>query len=132
MKPERLQKIINEYDKRVDDRDTYEWDMFVSDVIPELIAAYENQGELLQLSLANVDRLNEGAEMQHEIHVMLIEDAVSKYETAQAELAEKQKLADDFMKLMHDHIDDGVQLRKQLAEAQAEVERGHFGIGHKP
>ena len=103
-----------------------------NDFLHELIAAYENQGELLRLSLANVDKLNEDAEMQHEIHVMLIEDAVSKYETAQAELAEKQKLADDFMKLMHDHIDDGVQLRKQLAEAQAEVERGHFGIGHKP
>ena len=36
--------------------------------ITQLIAAYENQGELLQLSLANVDRLNEGlAEAEAEI-----------------------------------------------------------------
>ena len=62
----------------------------------------------------------------------IAKELIAAVEEAQAELAEKQKLADDFMKLMHDHIDDGVQLRKQLAEAQAEVERGHFGIGHKP
>lgn len=53
-----------------------------------------------QLNLVEVARLEEqlaeaeeDAEMQHEIHIMLIEDAVSKHEAAQAELEEVKSKA---------------------------------------
>ena len=67
------------------------------DVVVELIAAYENQGELLQLSLANVDRLNDDLRQ------------------AQAELAEATNHLDAWGKRILD-------LRKQLAEAKAELD----------
>ena len=61
-----------------------------------------------------------------------IDEVLIALEAAQAELAEKQKLADDFMELMHQHIDDNTDLRKQLAEAQAENKRFRHMNGFTP
>ena len=49
MKPERLQEI----------KESWAHQRITEIEIMELLSAYENQGELLQLSLANVDRLKE-------------------------------------------------------------------------
>ena len=56
----------------------------------ELIAAYENQGELLQLSLANVDRLNEeladAVEMLAEEGFSVTDEKGLKYATLREQL----------------------------------------------
>ena len=97
MKPERLQEIKNFRLLKGNEEWTSQEDVDTEADFIELIAAYENQGELLQLSLANVDRLNEE-----------LADAV-------------EMLADCGVYVTDEKGEEYVTLRKQLAEAQAEL-----------
>ena len=115
MKPERLQEIKDRAYHEASTTEELGWKLNTDkmfDDIRKLIAAYENQGELLQLSLANVDRLNE------------------ELKQAQAELAEnKEKLTrarrylEQGNKGRNVFLERIVDLREQLEEKQAENER---------
>ena len=103
------------------------------EALPELIAAYENQGELLRLSLANVDRLNDeicswrdGALRNKSTH-----DDLRK-QLAEAKL-EIRKMSEERWERQgapigqqseHENERDNViaDLRKQLAEVQTELD----------
>jgi len=75
-------------------------------------------GDICEL-IAALEATNEDAEMQHEIHMMLVKDAVAKYEQAQSELAEAWGRIDIEVSLESEVAD----LRKQLAfcEQQAHI-----------
>ena len=113
MEPERLQVIKRNVSGvvRIDDAEDL-WR-----IAKELITALENQGELLQLSLANVDRLNEElvtSKIALDAAKAFMEKAEESCEQAQAEL---DYCRDDVVPNLHTKIDN---LRKQLAEAQAD------------
>lgn len=71
----------------------------------------------------------------HEDNIMTLigygQELITALKAAKAELAKNQKLANDFMELMGKHIDNGSDLRAQLAKAQAEVERVRAKGGYR-
>ena len=92
------------------------------DDIAFLIAAYENQGELLQLSLVNVDRLN-----TENTSVLVCNKTQNDYihrlkkelKQAQVELAEMRVERDKFRAFEKAAWDDIADLRKQLDASHA-------------
>ena len=60
MTDERLQEISKEYSKLISDRDAYEWDMFASDTIPELIAAVEASFIAIDAAILFMEKAEKG------------------------------------------------------------------------
>lgn len=113
---ERLQEMKERYEQ--EDGLCLYTDIAVKDIL-DLIAAYENQGELLQLALGNTDKLNEKLEEAQAALVVMtdqFDDAAKIATAAQAELAG----ADDFANIRHAYIIEINELKKQLAEAADE------------
>ena len=87
---ERLKEIRDEFDKRIDDRDTYEWDMFVSDALPELIAAVEqSQAELAEAKAIQVNLVFDWGEAQGDITDLRKQLAEARAKIEQLELTEQ-------------------------------------------
>ena len=99
MTEERLQEIKTAWEKG----------LLPTSVVSELIAAYENQGELLQLSLANVDRLNEELVEANELYDIAEEGRVL-FMNQLGELT-PEYASERMVDLLRDIAD----LRKQLA-----------------
>ena len=77
---ERLQEIKEDLETTIETHLAEKYVRWVKLYARDLIAA-------LEASQQQLAEAQEDAEMQHKIHVMLIEDAVSKYEASQAEVA---------------------------------------------
>ena len=108
MDNERLQEIKD------DIADWFDLDEERHAVLDELITAHENQGELLRLSLGNVDKLNTA-----------LEACQQQLAEAQAKLA-RSELTLDYVREEWKNDTAVADLRKQLAEAR-EIELRYLG-----
>ena len=103
----------------------YDTDIVLKDV-EKLLTALENQGELLQLSLANVDRLNEElAEARRilQVNTSLRCEITENHALIQKQKAELEEGADRYA-ILHKQLGFTVNvlatLRKELADMQVE------------
>ena len=124
MKPERLQEIKVVYTLPYGEEYPTEAAHDLGMDIAELIAAYENQGELLQLSLANVDRLNEEL-AEWKMHSDKVGETWQlKWTEDIADLRKQLAEASDIARFFRENAEKRAKSQEaKLAEAQAEVER---------
>lgn len=98
MDDKRLQEIKKEHDKRVDDRDAYEWDMFVSDAMPELISAYEQAQAELAVAHETICRRNtaisEGATSSEHVR-KIVQELREQLAETQTEVGRRGVLIDE-------------------------------------